>query len=334
MAVSYSLVYQDAVSVPTAGATTYNISNPMPAGLIESWGIQITGTPAGLPAATTVANLVSQLRITFNGNQWFNYNDIAAAAANAGASRLGALMNDIGGTVAEHTTGPAAFYDATIWVPCGIQVGQNSRFEMALAFAAAANTFLGTVGVNLSIWAKYGESSSATIVGNMTSQTIAPNAQTLVSVQIPTFANSKVSGIAIQGTLNAADSMSALIVKPLGDFSMSPIQIRSASGAAQNGYQYYNAALAVDQNQFAYESLNYYFVPLYDLVSTDGNVNLLITQNTGAAEVFYFTPCLKLPTGGSGERTARQNRLKENRWRTIDLESCREPHQLRWVNGT
>jgi len=313
MAVSYSLVYQDAVSVPTAAATTYNLSNPMPAGLIEAWGIQITGTPAALPVTTTLANLFSQLRVTFNGNQWFNFNDVAAANGNAGASRLGALMNDIGGMVAEHTTGAGALYDMTVWIPCGIQVGQNSRFEMALAFAgtSAGNSFLGTVGCNLSIWAKYGESSSATVVGNMTSQTIANNAQTLVSVQIPTFANSKVAGIAIQGTVNGGDSMSALIVKPLGDFSMSPIQIRSASGASENGYQYYNPNVAIDQNQWAYESLNYYFVPLYDLVSTDGNVNLLITQTSGAGEVFYFTPVLKLPTGGSGERTARQTASKK-----------------------
>ena len=313
MAVSYSLVYQDAVSVPQGTAQTYNISNPMPAGLIEAWGIQITGTPVALPVATTLANLFSQTRITFNGNQWFNFNDVAAADTNAGASRLGALGNDIGGAVAEHTTAPGALYDFTVWIPCGIQVGQNSRFEMALAFAAtsAGNTFLATPGCNLSIWAKYGESSSATVVGNMTSQTIASGAQTLVSVQIPTFANSKVAGIAMQGTVNGADSLSQLIVKPLGDFAMSPIQIRSASGASQNGYQYYDAGVAIDQNQWAYESLNYYFIPLYDLVSTDGNVNLLVTQNSGAGEVFYFTPVLKLPTGGSGERTARQTASKK-----------------------
>ena len=313
MAVSYSLVYQDAVSVPQGTAQTYNISNPMPAGLIEAWGIQITGTPAALPIATTLAHLFSQTRITFNGNQWFNFNDVAAANGNAGASRLGSLVNDMGGTVAEHTTGPGALYDCTVWIPCGIQVGQNSRFEMALAFAAtsAGNTFLGTAGCNLSIWAKYGSSSSATVVGNMTSQTIASGAQTLVSVQIPTFANSKVAGIALQGTVNAADTMSQLIVKPLGDFAMTPTQIRSASGANSNGYQYYDAGVAIDQNQWAYESLNYYFVPLYDLVSTDGNVNLLITQNSGAAEVFYFTPVLKLPTGGSGERTAKQTASKK-----------------------
>ena len=314
MSVSYSLVYQDAVSVPTAGAVNYNISNPMPAGLIEAWGIQITGTPAGLPAASTLTHLFSQTRITFNGNQWFNFNDVSGTAAAIGASRLGSLMNDVGGTVAENTTAPGTLYDMTVWVPCGIQVGQNSRFEMALSFAAAANTFLGTIGCNLSIWAKYGTSSSATVVGNMTSQTIADQAQTLVSVQIPTFANSKVAGIAVQGTVLGVDTMTQLIVKPLGDFALSPTQIRSASGANSNGYQYYDAGIAVDQNQWAYESLNYYFVPLYDLVSTDGNVNLLITQNNPAApaaEIFYFTPVLKLPTGGSGERTARQTASKK-----------------------
>ena len=205
MAVSYSLVYQDAVSVPTAGATNYNVSNPMPAGLIEAWGIQVTGTPAGVAATTTLTHLISQLRITFNGNQWFNFNNIAAGAANVGPSRLGSLMNDLGGSVDEHSAGPAGgaagtLQDFTVWVPCGIQVGQNSRFEMAISYAAAAATFLATAGCNLSIWVKYGTSSSATVVGNMTSQTIAANAQTLVSVQIPTFANSKVAGIAIQGT--------------------------------------------------------------------------------------------------------------------------------------
>ena len=312
MAVSYSLVYQDAVSVPTAGATNYNISNPMPSGLIEAWGIQVTGTPAAAAAATTLSHLISQCRVTFNGNQWFNFNNIGAGAANVGPSRLGALVNDLGGQVDEHSAGPAGgaagtLQDFTVWIPCGIQVGQNSRFEMALSYTAAASTFLATAGCNLTIWAKYGQSSSANIVGNMTSQTIAANAQTLVSVQIPTFANSKVAGIAIQGT-NAADTLTSLIVKPLGDFAVTPIQLRGFSGAAMNGYQFYDEAVSVTANQFAYECQNYYFVPLYDLVSTDGNVNLLITTTAGGAanEVYYFSPVLKLPTGGSGERGSRQ----------------------------
>ena len=316
MSVSYSLLYQDAVSVPTGAATNYNLSNPMPAGLIEMWGIQITGTPAAIAATSTLTHLISQCRITFNGNQWFNFNNVVAGAALVGPSRVGALVNDMGGYVDEHSAGAVggaagALQDFTVWIPCGIQVGQNSRFELALSFAAAASTFLGTAGCNLSIWAKYGKSSNATVVGNMTSQTIAANAQTLVSVQIPTYANSKVAGVVIQGS-NNADTLTSAIIKPLGDFSQSPIQIRGMSGAAQNGYQYYDEAIAVDQNQWGYETQNYYFVPLYDLVSTDGNVNILITTTAGGAanETFYFSPVLRLPTGGSGERQSRQTASK------------------------
>ena len=51
----------------------------------------------------------------------------------------------------------------------------------------------------------------------------------------------------------------------------------------------------------------YYFFPLYDLDVSSGSVILLITTVAGAGtENYSAVPILTLPTGGSGEKMARQ----------------------------
>ena len=69
--VRYSLIYQDATSlVSETAVATYNVSNPLPAGLIEEIGLRFTGTTAAAyPSAASFTELVSGVRLTFNGDQ-------------------------------------------------------------------------------------------------------------------------------------------------------------------------------------------------------------------------------------------------------------------------
>lgn len=299
--VRYSLIYQDATSlVSETAVATYNVSNPLPAGLIEEIGLRFTGTTAGAyPSAASFTELVSGVRLTFNGDQWCNVQTQANVNTSNTVSRLGALVQDVGGRVVEDTTALTTL-DCTVWIPCGINVPANSRFELALDYAVSAAPLL--TG-NFEIWCKYGKSTNITVVGNMTSQNLAANTQTLMTVKIPSIKGATVAGIMVQGE-SANDNLSSVIVKPLGDFAYSPTYLRGISGASQNGYQFADLNDSNNELQFADKLAGYYFVPLYNLEIIDGSVQLLLTASQ--AEFYTATPILNLPTSGSGERTPRQ----------------------------
>jgi hypothetical protein len=309
MTVSYTKIYQDATTLPVADATgSFTLSNPIPAGLVESFVVVLKGTSGGGGMAnSSITSLISQLRITFNGNQWFNFNSLANRSATAGQDALGALVDDIGGFVAENISDTAQ--DVAITIPCGIRLGANSRFELDIAYYAMATglTFTG----NYELWVKFGNSSNATMVGNQTSFQIPEASQTMMTVAIPSFKGAKVSGIALQGTV-VADNLSEVIVQPLGNFGMTPTYLRGASGASQNGYLYKDTSVDGVGLVPASQTVGYYFIPLYDLdVSTTGaSVNLLITTVAGAGtENYSAIPVLALPTGGSSEAQGKQTAM-------------------------
>jgi len=305
--VRYTMIYQDSTSIPTAVAdTAYNLSAPVPAGLIEQVGFRLSGTTVGgTISAASAAEIVSGIRFTLNGDQVFNLQTQANDADSINCSRMGAMLQDIGGFVVEDSS--LTNMDCTLWMPLGLNAPVNSRFELALNFITANQL---ATGYTFECWIKYGKSTNLTLVGNQTSQSIANAAQTMVSVKIPTIAGATVAGIAIQGA-RASDNMSGIIPKILGDFSQSPTFLRGASGANANGYQFPHAAVGAGQMQYSNEVSGYYFCPLYNAIVSDGSVVLLITSTSddvaADSEFYTFTPILNLPTSGSGERTARQS---------------------------
>ncbi len=301
----YTMIYQDATSLPNdnVGGQAFNLSNPVPAGLIEQIGFRIVGTCAAYPSTASAAELVSGLRFTLNGDQLFNYQIQGSDPLNAGVSRLGAMLQDIGGGVVETPASPTAI-DMTLWIPVGVNAPVNSRFELAMNFITALSTVTG----NFECWIKYGKSTNLTLVGNQTSQTIADAAQTMVSVKIPTIKGATVAGVMIQGSRNS-DNMTAIIPKILGDFAFSPTYLRGIAGITANQYYFADDAGLATGQEFQDAVSGYYFLPLYNAQVSDGSIVVLLTSTNddGSGSEFYtFTPVLNLPTSGSGERTPRQ----------------------------
>jgi hypothetical protein len=303
--VRYTMIYQDAASVPKNTAdTSYNLSNPLPAGMVEQIGLRVQATyVAGAPAAaSTFTELITGVRLTLNGNQWCNLQTQANDAASLNQSRMGAMLQDIGGLVVEELSTTAI--DCMIWIPCGMNMPNNSRFELALNYLTSAAAI---TNPTFEIWCKYGKSTNQTVITNQTSQNLADGAQTMVSVKIPNIKGATVAGIAIQGA-TAADNLTSCIPKILGDFAMTPTYLRGISGADQNGYQFASAngaiASSLVSNQWSNAVAGYYFLPLYNATVVDGSIVLLMTA--AVAEFYTFTPILNLPTSGSGEKLARQ----------------------------
>jgi len=297
MGVSYNKVYQDAVSIPSeTGAASFDVSNPVPAGLLEMVGIRLRGTCAAQPTAASTVGLIKNLRIIYNGDQLFNYTNLVAANTVATLDRMSALVQDIGGFIAE--AGSATDQDVTIWIPAGIRLGGNSRLECHIEYVTSAGAWSNT---KFEIWHKYGKSSNATIVGNQTSQNMVADAQVQVTVKIPTYKGSTVSGIQIQST-TAGDDLKEVIAKPLGDFGYTATLARGLAGraAGRDPYEFMDAGASATAPQLTDGAgTGQVFMPLYDLANTDGSVTLLVTATTD--EIYTFTPILSLPTGGSGE---------------------------------
>lgn len=306
MAVSYTKIYQDAVSIPSETASaTYDVSNPVPAGLVEMVGIRLVGTTAAQPTAASATGLIKNLRLIYNGDQLFNYTNLAAVNTVATLDRFSALVQDIGGFIAEN--GSATAQDMTVWIPAGIRLGGNSRLECHIEYVTSAAAWSNS---KFEIWHKYGQSSSATIIGNQTSATMVSDAQVQVTVKIPTYKGATVSGIQIQST-TAGDDLKEVIAKPLGDFAYTPTLARGLAGrsAGRDPYEYMDAADSTEAPQLTNGAgTGQVFLPLYDLANTDGSVTLLVTAST--SETYTFTPVLSLPTGGSGEAQPMQTASK------------------------
>ena len=109
MAVSYTKIYQDATTLPAETTSAqYNVSNPIPQGLVESFIIQIEGTGvAGGTTASTLTTAINNLRIVFNGDQWFNFNTPVNNVADSTNSRLNTMLQDIGGFTSENVSNTA-----------------------------------------------------------------------------------------------------------------------------------------------------------------------------------------------------------------------------------
>jgi hypothetical protein len=306
MAVSYTKIHQDSTTIPSfAGSTQFSVANTIPSGLVESFIIQWKGTGGAIGiTASTLTTAVNSLRIVFNGDQWFNFNTTVNQVAVAVGSRIGSMLDDVGGYVAENQS--LTDVDCSMVIPCGINLPPNSRFEIDMnyfALAAAGNTFVG----NFSVWVKYGNSLNASIYGNATSFPVSANSQTLMTVAIPSYKGAKVSGIVLQGA-NGNDELTSVVIQDLGLFAMSPTYLRGASGASQNGYLYTDMALDAKGLIPSDKTSGYYFIPLYDLDAKSGSVNLLLTSSV--AQTYTATPILKLSTGGSGENVGTQTASK------------------------
>jgi len=295
-----SMIYADSASYPSSSAaTSFDVSNPCKGGLVEMVGFRIVGTCAAQPSATTTTELIKSLRLTYNGNTAINWNSAVAVNSSTGQSRLGAYVQSIGGVIAEK--GSATAIDCTVWIPLGINLKDNSRFELTIGYATAAAAFSST---KFEVWHKYGNSDRTTLTVNATSFAVPANSQTAVTVAIPNYgASATVSGIVVQGP-TANEYVTDMLVKELGNWAMSPTFLMGINGQANNGFEWADAGADAEGYQVSNVLDGFYFIPCYDLSNTDGAVTVLITATN--AETYTFTPIISLPVSGGNKSQAKQ----------------------------
>ena len=304
MGVRYTKAIQRNDVAPSAVApATFNLSEPVASGMAEMVGFNMKFTATGATHAANEWGLIKTLTIIYNGNQVFNYTDLAADAGNANLPRLVALCEDMGGFIT--SSGSSTAVDSWMWLPLGIMLGQNSRVEVRVSFVAAAET---TSAPEFCVWHKYGSSNAASIVGNATTVALTGGAQTQAVIRVPSYPNATVSGLQIQST-TAGDDLSSAIIKPLGDFELSNDALRAIGGrnyGAGELYDYLNGAVLVQTDGAGSGQT---FVPLYGYATQDNTVVVLLTADT--SENYSITPILSVPTSrNTGEVMGTQTKSR------------------------
>jgi len=303
MAVRFTKVIQRADVGPLdSGATDFNLSEPVPAGLVEMVGLRMKYTGAGATHAANEWGLLKNLTIIYNGNQVYNYTDLAANAALTTVPRQVALVEDLGGYI--QSSGSSTAVDSWMWIPLGLNLGGNSRIEVRLNFVSAGAVVSGR---EFEIWQKFGSSNAATIVGNATTASMSAGSQTQVTVKIPSYPNATVTAIQLQST-TAGDDVSGVIVKPITDFEFTADALRANAGRGFGKgelYDYLDGATLVQTDGSGSGQV---LLPCYGYSSADNSIVLLVTATTG--ENYSFTPILSVPTSGNGERMGVQTASK------------------------
>lgn len=303
MAVRFNKVIQRAGVGPIeTGPQDFNLSEPVPAGLVEMIGLRMKYTSAAASHAANEWGLLKTCTVIYNGNQVFNYTDLSAVNTLTTLPRNIALVEDLGGYI--QSTGSSTSVDSWMWIPLGINLGGNSRVEVRLNFVTATGG--GVTNREFEIWHKYGSSSAATIVGNATTAAMSGGSQTQVTVKIPSYPNATVTAIQLQST-TAGDDVSGVIVKPVSDFEFTADALRANAGRGFGGelYDYLDGATLVQTDGAGSGQV---LLPCYGYSSADNSIVLLVTATT--SENYSFTPILSVPTSGNGERMGTQTASK------------------------
>jgi len=304
MGVRYTKAIQrNDVSPNETGSATFNLSEPVQAGMAEMVGFNMKFTAAGASHAANEWGLVKTLTIVYNGNQVFNYTDLAAVNTLATLPRLVALCEDMGGFIT--SSGSSTAVDSWMWLPLGINLGANARVEVRVTFVAAAAAISAP---EFCVWHKYGASKAASIVGNATTVSLTGGSQTQAVIRVPSYPNAVVSGLQIQST-TATDDLVSAIIKPLGDFELNNDALRAIGGrnfGAGELYDYLDGATLVQTDG---KDSGQTFVPLYGYSSADSTVVVLLTAAT--SENYAITPILSVPTSrNTGEMMGTQTQSR------------------------
>jgi len=304
MGVRYTKAIQrNDVAPSEAGSVTFNLSEPCAAGMAEMVGFNMKYTGAGATHAANEWGLVKTLTIIYNGNQVFNYTDLAAANNLTTLPRLVALCEDMGGFIT--SSGSSTAVDSWMWLPLGINLGANARVEVRITFVAANAAI---TAPEFSVWHKYGASSSASIVGNATTVSLTGGSQTQAVIRVPSYPNAVVTGLQIQST-TATDDLVSAIIKPLGDFELNNDALRAIGGrnfGSGELYDYLDGATLVQTDG---KDSGQTFCPLYGYSSADSTVIVLLTAAT--SENYSITPVLSVPTSrNTGEMVGTQTQSR------------------------
>ena len=314
MAITFYKVWETSTYVPSAsGAASYDngfFINPQQ-GYLESVTLRYSGTLAGSAIKGDFGNIISRLKLVYNGATIFDYKSQFADGDRVGSSRLSYLLNAIGGrTFQEPTAADGTSVDYYVTIPLGVSVpvGVSTRIELHHAYMDADEYGGGALSsANVAVWARFNDAvAQQTRVNTATSFT-----HTATQQQVTVYGDAsagQMAGILIQNDTDA-DELTGIQVIGQSQFSVPKTMLRLQNGDLANMNLAFNPAFSTAGQQPQVKVAGALFVPLYNL-SAGADAVLLV--DSSAATTRYYTPIFVRPVAEPHGPPAQQNASEPN----------------------
>ena len=104
MAIRYTLIHQDATTLPTLAAQNLSNGINLPGGMIDEIIVRVTGTVTAADILADFQNVFSQARFIINGVNVFDWRAGYGSAIQATPSQLGYMLNSMGAQRSKNTS--------------------------------------------------------------------------------------------------------------------------------------------------------------------------------------------------------------------------------------
>ena len=306
MAVRYTLIHQDAVTLPTLAAQNLSNGINLPGGLIDELIVRVTGTVTAADILADFQNVFSQMRFIINGENVFDWRAGYGSAIQATPSQLGYLLNSMGAQRSTEVMGATA-KEAYIRIPVGKMVGSSgvSRLEYTLGYYALATTsMVGAANAAFEIYVRYNDNvQNSTVIGAATTFNASATQQQII-VAMPPSSPGALAALFIQND-SAAEDITSIRIVSQSDYSLSAGMWRALNGDL-GGVKYADqgntatAGIALSETQAVGGT---FFLPTFSLSLT---TDLFLQVTCGAATTLSFTPVIVSPINGGGSPNQRQ----------------------------
>ena len=306
MTVRYTLIHQDAVTLPTLAAQNLSNGINLPGGMIDELIVRVTGTVTAADILADFQNVFSQMRFIINGENVFDWRAGYGSAIQATPSQLGYLLNSMGAQRSTEVMGATA-KEAYIRLPVGKMVGSSgvSRLEYTLGYYALATTsMVGAANAAFEIYVRYNDNvQNSTVIGAATTFNASATQQQIV-VAMPPSSPGALAALFIQND-SAAEDIDSIRIVSQSDYSLSSGMWRALNGDL-GGVKYADqgntatAGIALSETQAVGGT---FFLPTFSLsLSTD----LFLQVTCNAATTLSFTPVIVSPVNGGTSNPQRQ----------------------------
>jgi len=282
----YTKIRDDTTSIPSNAVKTVTFGENVPMGALESIIIRITTTNTTGACVADFGNLFSSLRLTLNGDVFFDFRQAVNGGDNANPSSIGYFLNSIGGRAVEKPSDLTK--EAYFVIPCGLQVEASvGRIETVLSYAAAAAA---VASGTFQMWARYNTATqTSTVIAPSTSFTHAASIEQVV-VRIPQMTKGQVvSGILVQND-SAADELGTQGIRIMTQsaYGLDVDFLRTFNGDLYNGILYGDNDENPNALTYAQEVAGSIFIPTFNLVGGD----VVLQVDSSAATTRTYTPVL------------------------------------------
>ena len=304
MAVRYTLVHQDATTLPTLAATQYSNGINLPGGIIDELIIRVVGTVTAADVLSDFGNVFSQLRFIINGEDCFDYRVGYGTSVQATGSQLGYLMNSMGpgrSTELMSTTAKEYFLRIPIGrvVPPGV-----SRLEYQINYNLLATTsMVGAANAAFEIYVRYNDNvQNTTTIGAATTFNYSATNQQIV-VRLPAAQKGALAAVYVQNDTETDITQFRIVSQ--SDYSLSTAFWRALNGDLQgikvaDANNTATAGIGLSQVQFIGGS---YFLPTFNLSLES---DLFLQMSAAVARTATFTPVVVSPIRGTQQPQQKQ----------------------------